>query len=157
LIDSSRRSGKTGAETAKVTNQLAHRTSDIQRDVNRLTKDVRSIEDGLRQVHDRLLQYNLQLGRFGKSGRELTDEEPHLSARSVPRSLDEDVAPLGWNRVGSEPHPDPEEREWLTAPACPFCGADERTLVNEFNKLILMDKAPDDHSARYDFSVCHAC
>src|SRR5262245_43921432 len=157
LVDTSRRGVKTGAETAKVTNQLAHRTSDIQHDVSRLTKEVRGIEDGLRQVHDRLLQYNLQLGRFGKSARDLSDEEPHLSARSVPLTLDEDVSPLGWNRVGSERHPDPEGREWLAVPACPFCDADERTLVNEFNKLVLMDKAPDDHSARYDFSVCHAC
>ena len=157
LVNTSRRSAKTGAEAAKVTKQLAHRTSDIQRDVSRLTKDVRSIEDGLRGMHDRLLQYNLQLGRFGKSARDLSEEEPQLSARSVPLSLDEDAAPLGWDRVGTEPHPDPQGREWLTVPACPFCGADERTLVNEFNKLVLMDKAPDDHSARYDFSVCHAC
>lgn len=157
LVNGSRRSVKTSAEVAKVTNQLARRTSDIQRDVSRLTKDVRRIEDGLRQMHDRLLQYNLQLGRVGKSARELPEEEPHLSARSVPLSLGEDVSLVGWNRVGTEPHPDPHGREWLTVPVCPFCGADERTLVNEFNKLVLMDKAPDDRSARYDFSVCHAC
>jgi SAM-dependent methyltransferase len=129
----------------------------VQHDVNRLTKDVRSIEDGLRQVNDRLLQYNLQLGRFGKSARGQSEEERHLSARSVPLSLGENTSPLGWNRVGTEPHPDVEGREWLTVTECPFCSAHERTLVNEFNKLILMDKAPDDQSSRYNYSLCEAC
>jgi hypothetical protein len=32
-----------------------------------------------------------------------------------------------------------------------------RTVVNPWNKLILLANAPDATSARYDFAVCHAC
>src|SRR6185436_19384476 len=48
-------------------------------------------------------------------------------------------------------------REWLTLDACPVCGARDRTVVNEFNKLILLKKAPDPTAARYDYAMCHAC
>jgi SAM-dependent methyltransferase len=37
------------------------------------------------------------------------------------------------------------------------CGGAERTLVNPWNKFILIPKAPDQTSARYDYSVCHGC
>jgi len=157
LVENARRSAKTGAEIAKVANQLAHRTSDMQHDVSRLTKDVRGIETGLRQIQERLLQYNLQLGRLGKRSAHTGHSDHQLSARSVPLEIGDDATPLAWTRVGTEPHPDPAGHEWMTVAACPFCGSEARTLVNEFNKLILMDKAPDDHSARYDFSLCDAC
>ncbi len=60
------------------------------------------------------------------------------------------------NAIGDdEPCPDPEGREWLTLDACPVCGGTERTLVNPWNKFILIPKAPDQTSARYDYAVCH--
>jgi SAM-dependent methyltransferase len=152
-----RRISKTGVEAANVTSDVARRTSEIQHDMSRVSKEVRGISAELRQIQDRLLQYNLQLGRLGKRVADTGDTDHQLSARSVPLEIDRDATALEWTRVGTEPHPDPAEREWMAVPACPFCGNDARTLVNEFNKLILMDKAPDDHSARYDFSLCHAC
>ena len=157
IADTTRRIAKTGVAAANVTNDVARRTSDIQHDMSRVSKDVRSITAELRQIQDRLLQYNLQLGRLGKRRADTRDDDNQLSARSVPLEIGDDAAPLAWKRVGTEPHPDPAGREWMTVAACPFCGNEARTLVNEFNKLILMDKAPDDHSARYDFSLCHAC
>jgi SAM-dependent methyltransferase len=45
----------------------------------------------------------------------------------------------------------------LEIAACPMCAGEQRTIVNEFNKLIVLDWLPDDAAARYDHAVCHAC
>jgi SAM-dependent methyltransferase len=45
----------------------------------------------------------------------------------------------------------------LELDACPICGAAERTIVNEFNKLIVLDWMPDEAAARGDHAVCHGC
>lgn len=44
-----------------------------------------------------------------------------------------------------------------TLTACPGCGHAERTVVAEFNRFLLLDSAPDSHSARYDYALCHGC
>ena len=41
--------------------------------------------------------------------------------------------------------------------ACPACGTTDRTIVCEWNKLILLDTAPDESSTRYNYAVCHGC
>jgi SAM-dependent methyltransferase len=78
-----------------------------------------------------------------------------LSGRSVPLDV-EAGDPAAWNPIGDAP-PDPDEREWRVLDACPACGEAERTLASPWNKFLLLDKAPDADSARYDYSVCHAC
>lgn len=40
---------------------------------------------------------------------------------------------------------------------CPLCGDVSRTIVNEFNKLIVLEWIPDEAAARYDHAVCHGC
>jgi hypothetical protein len=83
--------------------------------------------------------------------------EPRLSGRAIPVHAGEHE-PSSWEAIGDEePFPDPEGREWQTLDACPVCGGTERTLVNPWNKFILIPKAPDQTSARYDYSVCHSC
>ena len=132
----------------------------LESDVASLAKDMRTTASELRllreELHDRMLQYNLQLGRLAGIATNGGGQRRHLSSRSVPLALEE-AAPLEWTGVGNQPHPDPQGREWLRLEACPICGHRERTIVNEWNKIILMDKAPDQESARYDFAVCHAC
>ena len=160
--DDSRRASKVSAELAIATSAIRKRTSKLESNMVDLVKDVRSATSELRllrdELRDRLLQYNLQLGRLSRLTTSEDEEKvtPHLSARSVPLSAGT-PAPLTWQQVGDGRHPDPEGKQWLVLDACPLCGHGDRTLVNEWNKLILMDRAPDETSARYDFSVCHAC
>ena len=47
--------------------------------------------------------------------------------------------------------------EWLKLEVCAACGTRDRTIVCEWNKLILIDAAPDESSTRYDYAVCHGC
>jgi SAM-dependent methyltransferase len=51
----------------------------------------------------------------------------------------------------------PSDQDWLTLAACPACRTAERTIVCEWNKLVLLDTAPDERSSRYDYAVCHGC
>jgi SAM-dependent methyltransferase len=129
-------------------------------EVGPLATEIRTTASELRllreELRDRSLQDNLQLGRLAGIATNGGGAPRHLSSRSVPLALDA-AAPPEWKGVGDRPHPDPEGREWLRLEACPICGHRERTIVNEWNKIILMDKAPDQDSARYDFAVCHAC
>jgi SAM-dependent methyltransferase len=106
-------------------------------------------------MQERLLQYNLQLGRLSRGRAEASGaEEPRLAARSVPLTVDEPQR-LEWESVG--PPPDPAGREWLILDECPACGETARTIVNPYNKLVLLKTAPDATAARYDYAVCHAC
>lgn len=105
------------------------------------------------ELRDRLLQYNLTLGRLARTGTKTS----RLSWRSVPLELEAGSVP-GWEGVGDGASaPDPEGREWLTLDACPICGHHDRTIVNEFNKLVLLRKAPDSTAAQYGYAICHAC
>jgi SAM-dependent methyltransferase len=121
---------------------------ELRRDVEAMHGEARA---GLRQYH-------LQLGRLARAvdllgGGASTD--PRLGARAIPLEAPE-PAPSSWGSIGVT-HPDPEGREWTLLRACPGCGHDELTVVNPWNKLLLLDKAPDDSSARYDYAICHAC
>ena len=114
----------------------------------------------IRRMERRLGQYHLQLGRLARVVDKLEtegEEGPRLSSRAVPVEPAEAAAPP-WESVGGGiVHPDPEGREWSVLERCPVCGHDDHTLVNPWNKLLLLEKAPDGDSARYDFCVCHAC
>lgn len=148
LMQSARRS-------TRLVLRLDARISGLEKELRAARAESRDLRKELR---DRMLQYNLQLGRLARTrAAESDDEPPRLSWRDVPLHVDEQ-RPMEWERVGDgEPAPDPEGREWLTLDRCPACGHGERTLVNEFNKFVLLDKAPDNTSARYDYAVCHAC
>lgn len=151
LIRLPERISRTGADIEKA---LRARTAELEKELHDTRADVRELR---KEVRDRLLQYNLQLGRLSRNRPEDGENESRLSWREVPPDAIES-RPLEWARVdGGDAAPDPEGREWLMLDSCPACGHAERTVVNEFNKLVLLDKAPDDSSARYDYAVCHAC
>lgn len=112
-----------------------------------------------REMQARLLQYNHLLGRLALGAGDAGSQNPErkLSGRALPVDAGE-YEPPTWDAIDEgEPFPDPEGREWLELQACPVCGGTERTLVNPWNKLILIAAAPDQTSARYDYSVCHCC
>ena len=123
-----------------------------------LQKQLQAVQDESRtlreELHERLLQYSLQLGRLSRT-RSGESETPRLAARSVPLAVD-DRQTREWEAVDGPP-PDPAGREWLTLDACPACGHAQRTIVNPFNKLVLLKSAPDATAARYDYGLCHAC
>ena len=146
--------------TRKMSEKLRAELADLQKslkaDVHDLRKEVRT---GHREVRERLLQYNFQLARLTRAVEidEADTERPQLSSRLVPLKL-ESSEPLAWESVGGGvEHPDPLGREWMILDACPACGHREHTVVNPWNKLLLLTKAPDATSARYDFALCHAC
>ncbi len=136
-------------------------TARLERRVEQLQQELRAARDDGRalrkELRDRLLQYNLLLGRLSRARTADAEADPRLSWRELPLHLDEGRE-MAWQGVGGgEAPPDPEGREWLSLDRCPACGHESRTIVNPFNKFVLMDKAPDHMSARYDFAICHAC
>jgi SAM-dependent methyltransferase len=132
----------------------------LRRDVSRLQKEMHQLQEELRalrrELRDRLLQYHLQLGRLAQA-QAGGDRPVRLSGRAVPTAIEADDAP-GWLPIGSgEMPPDPEGREWLRFDHCPVCAAGHGTVVSPWNKGILLDKAPDADSVRYDYALCDAC
>jgi 2-polyprenyl-3-methyl-5-hydroxy-6-metoxy-1,4-benzoquinol methylase len=156
--------------TKKTTSDVA---SSVRRIDERLDKHgdrlsaIKRELDGLRgELSDRLLRINLQLGAMtrvvqqvhapvdGQDGHATTGRR--LSGRVIPVAVESEEA--RWAPVtGGEMHPDPAGQEWLLVDRCPFCGQRERTVVVEWNKLIMLAKAPDQESATYDYSCCHSC
>jgi len=109
-----------------------------------------------REMQSRLLQYNHLLGRLSRATAD-NGAGTKLSGRALPLDAGEHDAP-SWESIDEgEPFPDPQGREWVELDACPVCGGIERTLVNRWNKLILIAAAPDQTSAQYNYSVCHSC
>jgi hypothetical protein len=122
-----------------------------------LRTDIAGLRDELR---DRLLQYHLQLGRLSA----LVDGDRNGSLGSrVPLSAGNGAArpapsrPPASGDVGGPAVDQGTVDEWLHLIACPACGTDARTVVCEWNKLILLDTAPDARASRYDYAVCHGC
>jgi SAM-dependent methyltransferase len=148
---------KTEATQAKLTAAQA----DIKREIETIRRQQEALQRGLkgvgRDVRERLLQYHLQLGRLSRAlDGARTQEEPPLSARAIPLALDKGEAP-GWETVGGADHPDPDHHEWMVHDRCPVCAHAEFTVVNPWNKLLLLKRAPDAASIRYDYAICHAC
>jgi len=150
--EASRDSIAIGKKSMKAVAKSEGRIAELQKQIRELREESRQLRS---DMQERLLQYNLQLGRLSRARVDDTDgDEPRLAARSVPLIVDEPHR-LEWGSIG--PPPDPEGREWLAVAACPACGHGPRTVVNPFNKLILLKTAPDATAARYDYAICHAC
>ena len=112
-----------------------------------------------REVHDRLLQNTLVLTRASRAleARAEGDEQVRLAGRSVPMQTP-DGEMLPWAPLGEGAEaPDPDGREWLTLDRCSTCESTAFTVVNPWNKFVLLDKAPNGDAARYDYAVCQAC
>jgi SAM-dependent methyltransferase len=150
--EASRDSIAIGKKSIKLAVQSEKRVSELQKEIHALKEESQQLRV---DMQERLLQYNLQLGRLSRTRAGDSDNAPRLAARSVPLTVDEPQR-LEWERVDGPP-PDPAGREWLTLDACPACGHATRTIVNPFNKLVLLPTAPDATAARYDYAVCHAC
>ena len=70
---------------------------------------------------------------------EMASRQRRLSGRSIPISIGS--AEPQWDSVtGGDVHPDPKGEQWLLLDKCPFCGHGERTVVVEWNKLIMLAK-----------------
>ena len=175
ITERTRIAAKASAKAATATTEVAKRTTKVDRHVATLTKDVRELGREMRvlggdvselakDLREKLLQYNLLLGRLSKVAAptdDRKDAEPsdlslRLSARTIPLTVEDDVAPE-WLPVRNQLNPDPDGLEWLALDACPMCGEPRRTIVNEWNKLVTMQKAPDADSARYNYAICHGC
>ena len=104
------------------------------------------------EIRERLLQYHLQLGRM-TSLLEPSAPADVLSAR-IP--LEIDAQPAAHVSASAAPAVD-TATDRLVLNACPACTTDDRTLVCEWNKLVLLDSAPDEDAWRSDYSVCHGC
>ena len=131
----------------------------------RLHKLQEHIDATREEIAEDLLRMNLQLGAIlrivrGSANQSAEDGDgtrrKRLSGRAIPVAVSPDEP--RWDPViGGEVHPDPAGEQWLRLERCPFCGHAERSVVVEWNKLIMLQKAPDQQSARYDYSLCHSC
>ncbi|MEQ1908690.1 MAG: class I SAM-dependent methyltransferase [Vicinamibacterales bacterium] len=150
---------KTARLQARVEKNAERLQARVEKNAERLTAIQRDVHEWQRRLDVRMLQYNLQLGRLAyqvQQGHETADERRRVG-RPIPLEIEAGDPPR-WESVGQGArHPDPEGKEWLCLDVCPMCGHGERTLALEWNKLIMMAKAPDQQSDRYDYSVCHAC
>ena len=120
-----------------------------QSETESLRREIAALHD---EVRERLLQYHLQLGRL--EGLANGAARPPLGRR-VPAVVSAERvragAPATSDRAAGV------SDEWLALSACPACSTADRTIVCEWNKLILLDTAPDERAARYDYAVCHGC
>jgi SAM-dependent methyltransferase len=158
--DLARSAKKTSAVVAADVRRVDERLDKQGVRLHKLEEHVDSVRQG---VSAGLLRVNVQLGAMMRVLQQMrastngqTTAAKRLSGRSIPVTVGAEEP--HWSPViGGEVHPDPEGKEWLSLDTCPFCGHDERTLVVEWNKLIMLPKAPDQQSARYNFSCCHRC
>lgn len=163
---------RTQAADPKVAATSKDALADVFRDLKVATRasekaaaDMRQVRgdfEQLRQeVNDRLVQHTLVVTRAARALESAPDQAAavRLSARTVPVTVEPgDAERLAWSRVGADTNaPDPEGREWMTLDRCPACHGEARTVVNPWNKLLLLDAAPDAGAIRYDYAVCHAC
>jgi SAM-dependent methyltransferase len=160
VCDLARSAKKNSAAVAADIRRVDERLEKQALRLDKLQDHVDSVRVG---VSEELLRVNLQLGammrllqhlRASTNGQSAAPKR--LSGRSIPitvRSEEPHWSPV----IGGEIHPDPSAKEWLSLDCCPFCGHDERTVVVEWNKLIMLAKAPDQQSARYNYSCCHHC
>lgn len=154
VLEESRRGVKVGQEVLKRTEAVERSVGGMDDDLGALREDVRALR---RELHDRLLQYHLQLGRLARAVEAgAATEEPRLSGRTVPVDAGAASGDPPWDGAGPGAA-DPEDAQWQTLAACPFCGDPDRTVVCPWNKFILLESAPDPSSARYDYAVCHGC
>lgn len=128
-----------------------------------LRDDLRAVRGELaalrKQVGERLQQNSWVLTRAARAleaGGSVAEADVRLSGRTVPVDAPE-AAALGWEPLDESVPPPPEGSDWATLDRCPACSHDGFTIVNPWNKFILLEKAPDATSARYDYAVCHAC
>ena len=164
------------ADLSQAVRTIRKTTTDIASSVHRLDERldkqsdrlsaVKRELDALRgDVSDRLLRINLQLGAMtrlvqhdARPGGDTQDKAGtgRLSGRVIPPTVE--IEEPQWAPVtGGEVHPDPSGTEWLLVDSCPFCRHRERTVVVEWNKLIMLAKGPDQQSASYNYSCCHRC
>ena len=140
--------------TAKATEQTtkkyyAETEKKYQNETESLRREIAALRD---EVRERLLQYHLQLGRLEVLAN--GNDSPPLGRR-VPA-----VVPAERVRAGAPATSDRAagvSDEWLALSACPACGTVDRTIVCEWNKLILLDTSPDARAPCYDYAVCHGC
>ena len=158
LADGLRRLTKTAGDMLAQVRDLARHSKHSEARLNALTREVQELRH---QMSERMLQNSLQVGRLAhliQAQEPGPTREARLSSRAIPLSIDSPDGEPEWEEVGGGVvHPDPGGLEWQVLTACPLCGCAERTLVLEWNKMILLAKAPDRQSARYNYSVCHAC
>jgi SAM-dependent methyltransferase len=162
LRKAAKRAADADARAEGMQAKLAATQADMKRELETMRLRQEEVAKTLkavgRNVRERLWQYHLQLGRLARAvdAADGAGETPGLGAREIPLELEKAVAPP-WDAVGDVEHPDPEHREWLVHDACPVCLHPEFTVVNPWNKLLLLTKAPDAESIRYDYAICHAC
>ena len=89
--------------------------------------------------------------RLKNALRALLIDTPLIPRRNVPKTGLERGVPANHPETPCPPRP------ILDLAACPMCGDPARTVVNEFNKLVVLDWMPDQAAALYDHAVCHAC
>lgn len=159
LAEATKRTAGDLARSARRADQRIEKQGD---NLNGLQQEIHALR---RDIAKRLAQTNLQISAMMRLAQQFRDApdahhgdmpQKRLSGRSIPISVGAEEP--HWDPViGGEVHPDPAGREWLSLDRCPFCGYSERTVVVEWNKLIMLAKAPDQQSAAYNYSCCHSC
>jgi SAM-dependent methyltransferase len=122
-----------------------------RREIEELRTELGALRE---ETRERLLQYHLQLGRLSEAanGRSQASLGPR-----VPVNANGDQTTDRGDTVLPGAPPTSPAAEWLDLPVCPACRTADRTIVCEWNKLVLLDTAPDAQAALYNYAVCHGC
>lgn len=147
--------------------QAGDRLRQIEKTVGRVhAKRFESLQASIDELHSEVREWRqqstLQLQKLqrgdGAASRVSKDggRGPDLGGPAIPLTV-EGPGPGYGRPADGVAHPDPDGREWLVLDACPCCGHAVRTPILEWNKLIMLEVAPDEGSARYDYMLCHAC
>lgn len=151
------KSMKASRRAAEMAEQAAKSNEALRADVRAVRRELTALRDLMR---DRLQQNTWVLTRAARAleaGASAAAADVQLSGRIVPLDAGE-PADLEWGRIGGATAPaDAHGQGWATLDQCPGCAHEQFTVVNPWNKFILLERAPDDTSARYDYAVCHAC
>ncbi len=125
-----------------------------------------AIESLNRDVHS----FGARLKKFDETARQLRDEQKALrilvqgqrgSIRAAPPALGSETVPTS---LSAGPAATPPRRDsaslrvqMVIVDRCPACGTADRTLVCEYNRLILLDTDVDEALKRYEYCLCHGC
>lgn len=157
LGDQLRRLQKSADQTAGRVRTIEKASVHVQ--TKRLASIRESVDDLRTEMRDWRQQSTLQLQRlqFRPSAESARDGQvPILGGAAIPLTV-EGPGPAYRRPADGAAPPDPDGVEWLILAACPYCGHEHSTHVLEWNKLIMLEIAPDDDSSRYNYVMCHAC
>ena len=126
--------------------------SGVAKDVRAISSRLKRSEETSRQLREEQQALRILLQGLARQHPSQPSSPLVLGSELVPTRAEHIAGPAGDTLV------DLDLNVTMTRiDACPACGTAARTLVCEFNRLILLDVEVDEGLKRYDYCLCHGC